>query len=382
VKTHRSPINSVQENRWVVKVGSSLVTDNGRGLDQQALARWAEEIAHLQSQGMEIVLVSSGAIAEGMNRLGWVNRPEEVARLQAAAAIGQMGLMQAYETSFRCRGIHAAQILLTHEDFVDRKRYLNIEATLRTLTRLRTVPIINENDTVSTEEIRFGDNDMLAALVANMIAADRLVILTDQQGLYSSDPRGSPDAKLIHIASANDEALLAMAGGGGKWGRGGMSSKITAARMFALSGGVTTIASGRTDSVLAHIRAGRPIGTELLPGRKRLLKRKQWLAGHLLTRGTLVLDAGAAHAVELRGGSILPVGVLDVQGDFDKNEMIHIQDAKERPLAQGLSNYSAREMIRMVQETSSPKNSDLRMQDVRELVHRRNIVLELYNRRV
>ncbi|WP_211468018.1 glutamate 5-kinase [Collimonas silvisoli] len=379
LKTNRRVrIAPVEENRWVVKIGSALLTDNGRGLDRDAISRWVNQISALQQQGMDIVLVSSGAIAEGLSRLGWSSRPIEIPRLQAAAAVGQMGLMQVYETSFNHNGIRSAQILLTHDDFANRQRYLNIEATLRALIQLRAVPIINENDTVSTEEICFGDNDMLAALVANMVAADRLIILTDQQGLYTKDPRLSQDVELISAVSVDDERLLAMAGGSSKWGRGGMASKVKAARMFALSGGVTTIASGRTENVLERIRSGQAIGTALLPGEKRLLKRKQWLAGHLKTRGILFLDAGAAQAVAMCGGSILPVGVTAIHGNFGPSEMIQIQDIEGRYVARGLSNYSAREMSQIISSSVSMKNFGVRPTGVKELVHRRNIVLDPY----
>jgi glutamate 5-kinase len=355
-------------------LGESLVSENGRGLDKEALGRYVDEIARLHRQGMEMIVVSSGATAEGMARLGWKNRPLEVPRLQAAAAIGQTGLMQAYETSFRRNRIHAAQVLLTHEDFANRERYLNMKATLRTLTRLRAVPVINENDTVSTERIRFGDNDMLAALVANMISAERLVILIGGTDLRSSATCGLVDTGISSAAWAdNNEPLAATAGS--KWSLG-MLNEMKAAKMFGLSGGVTTIASGHTANVLESVRAGLAIGIELLPGQNRLLKRKQWLAGHQITHGALVLDAGAAHAIERCGGSILAIGVTDVRGDFARNEMIQIQDFNERPVAQGLSNYSAREMIRMVRKAASTQSSDLRIQSVEELVHRRNIVLK------
>ncbi|AOK63662.1 glutamate 5-kinase [Burkholderia ubonensis] len=372
-----NPIRISQSKRWVIKIGSSLITDNGRGLDCSALDIWVEQLFQLQRVGIDVVLVSSGAVAEGMSRLGWRSRPDEISRLQAAAAIGQMGLMEAYETRFRRHGICAAQVLLTHEDFADKQRFLNIQATLQTLMRLKAVPVINENDTVSTEEIRFGDNDLLAALVANMIAADRLVILTDQKGLFTSDPRHNPDATLINRISVDDARLLEIAGGAGTLGRGGMLSKVKAAKMFALSGGVTTIASGRIDDVLLQIQSGLTAGTELFPGTARLIGHKQWLAGHLITRGVLVLDEQAVEAVESSGESVHSPGVLRVEGDFGRNEMIEIADPNGRRLAKGLSNYSAREMIQILNQRprSTPASCS-------ELVHYGNIVLDFYNRRI
>ena len=370
------------ETKWVVKIGSSLLTNNGRGLDHTALDRWVDDVAGLRRVGMEIVVVSSGAVAEGISRLGWRNRPDDIPSLQAAAAVGQMGLMQAYEASFRRRGICAAQVLLTHEDFASRQRYLNVQATLRKLAQMGATPIINENDTVSTQEIRFGDNDTLAALVANMIAADRLVILTDQLGLFSGDPRTESGAELIRQASAEDDSLLDIAGSAGKLGRGGMLSKVKAARMFALSGGITTIASGRIEGGLGQIRSGLAVGTELHPGQQRLLECKQWLAGQLITHGTLVLDAEAARAVAQHGQSILPDGVLHVRGNFDRDAVIQITDPNERALAKGLSNYSAREMNRMVGRGASAAHVVRKDQGITELVHHANIVLELYNGRM
>ncbi|MBB5411220.1 glutamate 5-kinase [Paraburkholderia sp. HC6.4b] len=370
------------ENRWVVKIGSSLLTNDGRGLDREALARWVDDIAGLQRGGMEIVVVSSGAVAEGMSRLGWRKRPDDLPFLQAAAAVGQMGLMEAYGASFRRSGICAAQVLLTHEDFASRQRYMNVHATLRKLAQMRAIPVINENDTVSTREICFGDNDMLAALVANLTAADRLVILTDQRGLFSHDPRMDPGADLIRQASAEDDSLFDIAGSASKWGRGGMLSKVKAARMFALSGGITTIASGRVEGVLGQIRSGMAVGTELRPGQQRLLKHNQWLAGQSITHGTIVLDAEAARAVAQHGRSIRPDGVLHVRGNFDRDQVIQITDPEERALAKGLSNYSAREMNRMVVPRTSMAHLPRSDQSITELVHHANIVLELYKGRL
>jgi glutamate 5-kinase len=370
------------ETRWVVKIGSSLLTNDGRGLNRQALAGWVSDIATLQRAGMDILVVSSGAVAEGMSRLGWRQRPDDIASLQAAAAVGQMGLMQAYEASFRRSGISAAQVLLTHEDFASRQRYLNVQATLRKLRQMRAIPVINENDTVSTKEIRLSDNDTLAALIANMVAATRLVILTDQAGLFTHDPRTQPDAELIKLASVEDDSLLDIAGGAGNLGRGGMLSKVQAARIFALSGGTTTIASGRTEGVLEQIRSGRAVGTELRPGERRLLERKRWLAGQSITHGTLVLDAKTACAVALYGEGIPPAGVLHVRGNFERDEMIQIKDPNERALAKGLSNYSAREMHRMIGRAAPESPLDERDQSFMELVHHANIVLDIHNRRM
>lgn len=287
------------ETRWVVKIGSSLLTNSGKGLDHKALARWTHELAALHRAAVEIIVVSSGAVAEGMARLGWRDRPVDISALQAAAAVGQMGLMQAYETCLRCNGMRSAQVLLTHEDFSTRQRYLNIQATLKRLAQMNTIPVINENDAVSTEEIRFGDNDMLAALVANMVSANRLVILTDQLGLFSGDPREQPGAELIRRACADDEHLLEIAGGASTFGKGGMMSKVMSARMFSLSGGVTTIASGHVDGILGQIRAGVANGTELYPGRQRLVDTNQWVSGQLATKGESVLDADALRSEDI-----------------------------------------------------------------------------------
>ncbi|CAB3764261.1 glutamate 5-kinase [Paraburkholderia solisilvae] len=371
------------ETRWVVKIGSALLTSDGKGLDHRALARWADEMAELHHAGLEIVIVSSGAVAEGMSRLGWCRTPRDISALQAAAAIGQMGLMHAYETSFRARRICAAQVLLTHEDFASRQRYLNVQATLRKLVQMRAMAVINENDTVSTEEIRFGDNDMLAALVANMVAADRLVILTDQAGLLCGDPRTEPRAGLISEACVDDDALLGIAGGVAAAGSsaGGMLSKVKSARLFALSGGITTLACGHIDGVLGKIRSGVAVGTELRPGRQRLVETDRWLAGQLVTHGTIVLDAEAADAVVRRHRGVRPNGVLRVRGTFERDEVIEITDPHERVLAKGISNYSAREMSRIVDRWSASAHAAPPDQHVTELVNRGNIVLDFYNRR-
>lgn len=291
LKMMRSKVTGAQ--RWVVKIGSALLTADGKGLDRKAMAVWVEQMVALHEAGVELVLVSSGAVAAGMSRLGWTSRPSAMHELQAAAAIGQMGLVQAWESSFAEHDRHTAQILLTHDDLSDRKRYLNARSTLRALVELKVIPVINENDTVVTDEIRFGDNDTLAALVANLVEADLLVILTDRDGMFDADPRNNPDARLIYEARADDPALDAVAGGtGGALGRGGMQTKLRAARLAARSGAHTIIVGGRLERVLDRLKAGERIGTLLSPERGMLAARKQWLAGHLQTRGTLVLDAG------------------------------------------------------------------------------------------
>src|SRR5487761_2118827 len=330
--------------RIVVKVGSSLVTNQGAGLDLNALGNWARQIAALNASGHEVVLVSSGAIAEGMQRLGWAARPTLIHELQAAAAVGQMGLVQAYESCFRQHQLHAAQVLLTHADLVDRERYLNARATLSTLLNLRVIPIINENDTVVTDEIRFGDNDTLGALVTNLIEADLLVILTDQDGLYTADPRKNPDAELLHHGEAGDAALEAMAGGAGSdIGRGGMLTKIIAAKRAARSGAHTVIASGREQDVLLRLVQGEVIGTHLRAKTMALVARKQWLADHLQVRGEVVLDAGAAKALRTEGKSLLPIGVIAVSGEFERGELVRCVDTAGSEIARGFSNYNSNE---------------------------------------
>lgn len=362
--------------RLVVKVGSSLVTAEGRGLDHAALSRWAEQIAALVEQGREVVLVSSGAIAEGIARLGWKKRPRAVNELQAAAAVGQTGLVQAYESIFRTHGLHAAQVLLTHEDLADRTRYLNARSTLRTLLELRAVPIINENDTVATDEIRLGDNDTLGALVTNLIEAECLVILTDQPGLYTADPRRHREATLVSEAQAGDPELERMAGGAGSSvGTGGMLTKILAARRAARSGAHTVICSGREERVLLRLAAGERIGTRLVARQAPLAARRQWLADHLQLRGGLVLDDGAVRALLEDGKSLLPVGVRGITGEFERGEVVAIVDAAGREIARGLVNYSAGETRRIAGKPSSAIEGELGYQDEPELVHRDNLVL-------
>jgi len=362
--------------RIVVKVGSSLVTNDGRGLDGAAIAHWAGQIAALRLAGKQVVLVSSGAIAEGMQRLGWSRRPKAIHELQAAAAVGQMGLVQVYETSFRDHGLKTAQVLLTHDDLADRKRYLNARSTLMTLLDLGVIPIINENDTVVTDEIKFGDNDTLGALVANLIEADALVILTDQRGLYTADPRQNPDAKLIDEAAAGEPALEAMAGGvGSSLGKGGMITKILAAKRAAKSGAHTVIASGREQDVLVRLSRGEAIGTQLLAGHERVTARKAWMADHLQVRGSLTLDAGATRALLAGGKSLLPIGVAAISGEFERGEVVAIRAEDGREIARGLANYSAGEARRIMRHPSADIESILGFVDEDELVHRDNMVL-------
>jgi len=362
--------------RIVVKVGSSLVTNQGAGLDALAIASWARQIAALHENGCEVVLVSSGAIAEGMQRLGWKQRPSAVHELQAAAAVGQMGLVQVYESCFREHGLRAAQVLLTHADLVDRERYLNARSTLRTLLTLRVIPVINENDTVVTDEIKFGDNDTLGALVANLIEADALVILTDQSGLYSADPRKHADARLLDTAQAGDPALEAMAGGAGSHiGRGGMITKVLAARRAARSGAHTFIASGHEPDVLPRLLRGENIGTLLIATALPLDARKQWLADHLQVSGKLKLDAGAVRALRVDGKSLLPIGVIEVGGEFARGEVVALLDERGNDIARGLVNYSAAEARRIAHRASHEIEGILGYVDEPELVHRDNLVL-------
>jgi glutamate 5-kinase len=365
-----------QASRIIVKVGSSLVTNEGRGLDHNAIARWATQISQLRALGKEVVLVSSGAIAEGMLRLGFTARPTDIHELQACAAVGQMGLAQIYETSFRTHDVKTAQVLLTHADLADRERYLNARSTLTTLLRLGVVPIINENDTVVTDEIKFGDNDTLGALVANLIEADVLVILTDQRGLYSADPRKDPAARLIGEAQAGDTTLEAMAGGAGSSiGRGGMLTKVLAAKRAARSGAHTVIAWGREDDVLTRLANGEAIGTQLTAPTARLAARRQWMLDHLHTAGTLVLDAGAVQKLAKEGKSLLPIGVTGVTGDFGRGALVACVDAEGREIARGLTNYTSGEIKRVMRHASGEIEAILGYVEGPELVHRDNLVL-------
>jgi glutamate 5-kinase len=363
-------------SRLVIKVGSSLVTNEGRGLDHAAVARWAAEIARLTLAGKSIILVSSGAIAEGMQRLGWSTRPRAIHDLQAAAAVGQMGLVQAYETAFAQYGLHTAQVLLTHEDLADRRRYLNARTTLTTLLGLRVIPVINENDTVTTDEIRFGDNDTLGALVTNLVEADVLVLLTDQQGLYTADPRHDPFATLVTTAAAGDPDLERMAGGAGSAiGRGGMLTKIVAAKRAARSGAATIIACGREPDVLSRLFEGEALGTTLTADRTSIGARKQWLADHVRLAGQLTLDGGAVRALTQDGKSLLPIGVVAVAGNFGRGEIVGCFAPDGREVARGLVNYSAQEAARIVRRPSSEIESVLGYVDEPELIHRDNLVL-------
>ncbi|MDC6178329.1 glutamate 5-kinase [Ralstonia solanacearum] len=362
--------------RLVVKVGSSLVTNDGRGLDQAAIARWAAQIAALRGAGKEVVLVSSGAIAEGMQRLGWAKRPKEIHELQAAAAVGQMGLAQVYESEFARHGIRTAQVLLTHGDLADRERYLNARSTLLTLLGLGVVPIINENDTVVTDEIKFGDNDTLGALVTNLIEGDALIILTDQRGLYTADPRKNPDARFVDEARAGASELEAMAGGAGSSiGKGGMLTKILAAKRAAKSGAHTVIASGREADVLARLAGGEAIGTQLRAPTGRMAARKQWMIDHLQLRGRVVLDAGAVDKLTAGGKSLLPIGVTEVQGEFARGEVISCVDTAGHEVARGLTNYSSAEARLIARKVSSEIEAVLGYVSAAELVHRDNLVL-------
>jgi glutamate 5-kinase len=362
--------------RLVVKVGSSLVTNDGRGLDHAAIARWASQIAALREQGKEVVLVSSGAIAEGIHRLGWTKRPREIDELQAAAAVGQMGLAQVYESSFSKHGIRTAQILLTHADLADRERYLNARSTLLTLLRLGCVPIINENDTVITDEIKFGDNDTLGALVANLIEGDALVILTDQRGLFTADPRKDPSATLVEQADAGMPELESMAGGAGSsLGRGGMLTKILAAKRAASSGANTVIASGRESDVLTRLASGEMIGTQLIARTARVAARKQWMADHLQVRGHVVIDQGAVEKLTEGGKSLLPIGVIDVQGVFARGEVIACLNPGGHEIARGITNYSSSEARLIHRRPSSEIESVLGYMLEPELIHRDNLVL-------
>ncbi|MEE4361509.1 MAG: glutamate 5-kinase [Pseudomonadales bacterium] len=362
--------------RWVVKIGSALLTGDGRGLDRAGIDRWAQELAALRAAGAEVVLVSSGAIAEGVLRLGLARRPDSIHELQAAAAVGQMGLIQAWESAFSRHGLHTALILLTHDDLSDRARYLNSRSTLRTLLAHGVVPVVNENDTVATEEIRFGDNDTLGALVSNLVEADVLVLLTDQDGLRERDPREAPLAPLVPCARAGDPALDAMAGGsGGQLGRGGMATKLRAARLAARAGAVTCILDGRTDRGLGRLREGESLGTLLLPDEARLAARKRWIAGQLQTRGTLVIDAGAVRVLREQGRSLLPVGVREVRGRFGRGEVVVCVDEAGREVARGLVNYSSDETREIRGQASGRIGAILGYAGEPELIHRDDLVL-------
>lgn len=365
-----------QAQRLIVKVGSSLVTNDGKGLDHAAIANWAAQIAQLRAMGKQVVLVSSGAIAEGMQRLGFEKRPAGVHELQACAAVGQMGLAQIYETSFSAHALRTAQVLLTHADLADRERYLNARSTLFTLLDFGVIPIINENDTVVTDEIKFGDNDTLGALVANLIDADALIILTDQRGLYTADPRKNPDAQFVHEAKAGDPSLEAMAGGAGSGiGSGGMLTKILAARRAATSGAHTVIAWGREGQALVRLANGEAIGTQLTAQTAHLTARKQWMADHLKTAGKVVLDSGAVQKLTAEGKSLLPIGVMDVAGEFGRGDVITCIDQNGQPIARGISNYASTEVRRIMRKPSGEIATILGYVEEVELIHRDNLVL-------
>ncbi len=364
-------------SRWVVKIGTSLLTDVDAGLDQKAIDQWVEQMAVLKQQGMEFALVSSGSIGEGVRKLGWKKRPREVHQLQAAAAVGQMSLVQSYESSFKRFGIVTAQILLTHADLANRERYLNARSTLRTLIKLGVVPIVNENDSVVNDEIRFGDNDTLGALAANLIEAEALIILTDQTGLYDQDPRTSVDARLISTGMADDPSLLACAGPAALFGSGGMRTKVQAAQKAARSGASTVIVNGRENDVLSRLRSGEILGTLIQPGKNRVVAKKQWLAGQLRGNGRLVLDDGAVKVLSESGRSLLPIGVKAVSGQFGRGEIVVCVNLSDEEIARGLINYSADEARQIIGKSSNQIESILGYAGEIELIHRDNIALTL-----
>jgi glutamate 5-kinase len=362
--------------RWVIKIGSTLLTADGKGLSHELFSGWVEQMAALRHAGHELVLVSSGAVAEGMSRMGWRTRPHNLNELQAAAAIGQMGLVHAWEAGFQGFDLHTAQVLLTRDDLENRSRYLNARSTLRTLLELGVIPVVNENDTVTTDELRFGDNDTLAALVANLIEADLLVLLTDQAGLFDADPRFNPDARLISETRVDDVMLDAVAGGSASGlGLGGMVTKVRAARLAARSGAATVIASGRQQRILDSICRGEPVGTLLVPVQERQAARKRWLAGQLQPRGTLILDDGAVRVLREQGSSLLAVGVCGVKGDFARGEVVVCLDLAGNEIARGLVNYNAQETLRLKGKPSNRFEEILGYIDEDELIHRDNLVL-------
>ncbi|MFM6985836.1 MAG: glutamate 5-kinase [Hydrogenophaga sp.] len=374
--THPIPPVVQQAGRIVVKVGSSLVTNEGRGLDEAAIGQWSQQLAALVQQGRELIMVSSGAVAEGMKRLGWTTRPKEIHELQAAAAVGQMGLVQMYETKLRECGVGSAQVLLTHADLADRERYLNARSTLLTLLQLGVVPVINENDTVVNDEIKFGDNDTLGALVANLVEADVLIILTDQKGLYTADPRRDPSASFVHVARAGDPQLEAMAGGAGSGiGKGGMFTKILAAKRAAGSGASTVIAWGREPRVLQRLCEGEAIGTCLVAQTAKQQARKQWMADHLQMRGAVCVDAGAVQKIVGEGKSLLPIGMTSVDGDFVRGDVIAVRGPDSVEVARGLANYSSAEARLLCRKASADFERLLGYAAEPEMIHRDNLVL-------
>ncbi|QMU61935.1 MAG: glutamate 5-kinase [Gammaproteobacteria bacterium] len=365
-----------QGQRWVVKVGSSSVTNNGRGLNMGAIANLASQLASLVNSGKEVILVSSGAIAEGMNRLAWDKRPHAVYELQAAAAVGQMGLIQAYESCLQKHELHSAQVLLTHEDLQDRKRYLNARTTLRKLLSLKVIPVVNENDTVATDEIKFGDNDTLAALVSNLVEADALIILTDQQGVFETPPQDNLENKLIDEISANNTLLDKVAGpSAGALGRGGMLTKVSAARLAARAGAATVIAPGKVSNVLLEIADGKQHGTLLYPDNEPLVARKQWIANQLYTNGELILDDGACQVICKDGKSLLSIGVQNVKGSFERGEVVSCFNSKGKEIARGLVNYNAKEASQLKGKASTEIESTLGYVEEPELIHRDNLVV-------
>ena len=373
-----SPTSTVLRDarRIVVKVGSSLVTNEGRGLDEQAIGEWCRQLSALVRDGREVIMVSSGAIAEGMKRLGWTTRPQALHELQAAAAVGQMGLAQMYETKLRENGLGSAQVLLTHADLADRERYLNARSTLLTLLTHGVLPVINENDTVVNDEIKFGDNDTLGALVANLVEADALIILTDQKGLYTADPRRDPSATFVHEARAGDAKLEEMAGGAGSSiGKGGMITKILAAKRAAGSGASTVIAWGREPDALVRLSQGESIGTLLVAQTQKQQARKQWMADHLQLRGSVTIDEGAVNKLKSDGSSLLPIGMTGVEGDFSRGEVIAITDKNGQEVARGLANYAAAEARLLCRKPSSQMPELLGYAAEPEMVHRDNLVL-------
>lgn len=376
INFEQNPALLQQAHRLVIKVGSSLVTNDGKGLDEEAIGHWCAQLAVLVQQGKEVIMVSSGAVAEGMKRLGWTTRPKEINELQAAAAVGQMGLVQMYETKLRQHQVGSAQVLLTHADLADRERYLNARSTLLTLLQLGVVPVINENDTVVNDEIKFGDNDTLGALVANLVEADVLIILTDQKGLYTADPRKDPEATFVHAARAGDPELERMAGGAGSGiGKGGMITKILAAKRAAGSGASTLIAWGREPQVLLRLAQGEAIGTWLLAQTPKSQARKRWMADHLQLRGSVTVDDGAADKLIQDGKSLLPVGMVSVDGDFARGDVIAVLTLAGQEIARGLANYASSEARLICRKPSSEFERCLGYVAEPEMIHRTNLVL-------
>ncbi|MEA2078306.1 MAG: glutamate 5-kinase [Pseudomonadota bacterium] len=377
MNSRKNRVQIGKASRWVIKIGSALLTDNGRGLNMGAIHLWVEQMAALRQRDCELVLVSSGAVAAGLHRLGWNRRPHELVSLQAAAAVGQMGLVQAYESNFQRYGLHTAQVLLTHDDLVNRTRYLNARSTLRKLLGLGVIPVVNENDTVACDELRFGDNDTLAALVANLVEAELLVILTDQAGVFDCDPRRNEVASLIDRADAGDSRLRAAASGSSSsgLGRGGMATKVRAAELAARSGTVTWIVGGREARVLERVAAGEQLGTVVYPASSRLASRKQWLAGQLQSTGRLMLDSGAVRVLQQSGSSLLAVGVTAVEGDFQRGEVVSCHAPDGVAVARGLVNYAVEEARKIIGQPSEKIEQLLGYVDEPELIHRDNLVL-------